>query len=609
MCCGRGIICGGRMKLLICILSLVGAGLWSAVSVNAQVNIIQEHNHLSRDGLYIDSAFTRSAAATVRRNLNFNGTISGNVYAQPLYIEGGPSGRARVIVVTESNNIYALDAITGTVIWQRNVGPPVTSGLPCGNISPLGITGTPVVHLASRSLFFDAMINGVIKKHFIFKVNVDTGATNAGWPVDVNAKARYNGMTFTSSIQNQRAALGLVNNVVYVPYSGHFGDCGTFHGWVVGVPVNNPSSVTAWATRALGGGIWGHGGVASDGTNMFVVTGNTFNTGGNWGGGEAIIRLQAGPVFSGSPANYWAPTNWLSLDNGDTDLGGCGPVLINVPGATPSQLALALGKDGKAYLLNRNNLGGITAPVASANVANSVRGQSAATYRTSLGTYFVFRNGSSAVSAYKITATNPPRIIPAWTVSQNGQGSPWVTTTDGTNNAIVWVVGSESGGDQRLHGYNGDTGAVVYAGGGPNELMTNTRKWNTGIVGRARIYFAASNKVYAFTVPTGTPTPTPTPTPIPTPRAPTNLTATAVSSGQINLSWTDNSNNETGFVINRTQDPSVLWNYVTTVGANVTSYSNTGLHASTTYFYRVQAINAGGGSAWSNTASARTPSQ
>jgi hypothetical protein len=577
--------------------SLILAGLWGAVlPITAQVNVTQEHNHLSRDGLYIDSAFTRSAAVNVRRDLNFNGTISGNVYAQPLYIEGGPSGRARVIVVTESNNIYALDALTGTVIWQRNVGAPVTLGLPCGNISPLGVTGTPVVHLASRSLFFDAMINGPTKKHFIYSLNVDTGAINPGWPVDVNATARYNGMTFTSLIQNQRAALGLVNGIVYVPYSGHFGDCGTYHGWVVGVPINNPASVTAWATTLIGGGIWGHGGVASDGTNMFVITGNTFNAGGIWGGGEAIIRLQAGPIFSGTPINYWAPINWLSLDNGDTDLGGCGAVLINLPGATPSQLALALGKDGKAYLLNRNNLGGITAPVASANVANSVRGQSAATYRTSQGTYFVFRNSNSAVSAYKITATNPPRIIPAWTVSQNGQGSPWVTTTDGTNNAIVWVVGSESGGDQRLHGYNGDTGAVVYAGGGANELMTNTRKWNTGIVGRGRIYFAASNKVYAFTV-------------IPTPRAPTNLTATAVSSSQINLSWTDNSNNETGFVINRTQDPSKLWNYVTTVAANVKSYSDTGLHASTTYFYRVQAINAGGRSAWSNTASAKTPSQ
>jgi ABC-type amino acid transport substrate-binding protein len=129
------------MKFLISISSLVVAGLWSAVPTNAQVNVTQEHNNLSRDGLYIDSAFTRSAAANVRRDLNFNGTISGNVYAQPLYVEGGPGGRAKVIVATESNNVYALDAITGTIIWQRNVGAPVTSGLPCGNINPLGITG------------------------------------------------------------------------------------------------------------------------------------------------------------------------------------------------------------------------------------------------------------------------------------------------------------------------------------------------------------------------------------------------------------------------------------------------------------------------------------
>ncbi len=83
-------------------------------------------------------------------------------------------------------------------------------------------------------------------------------------------------------------------------------------------------------------------------------------------------------------------------------------------------------------------------------------------------------------------------------MSQSGKGSPWITTTDGTNNSIVWVVGTE--GDQRLRGYNGDTGAIIYAGGGPNELMANTRKWNTGIVARGRIYFAADNKVYGFIV-------------------------------------------------------------------------------------------------------------
>jgi hypothetical protein len=243
---------------------------------------------------------------------------------------------------------------------------------------------------------------------------------------------------------------------------------------------------------------------------MFVITGNTFGTGGNWMGGEAIIRLQAGPVWSGQPTDYWAPTNWFSLDNGDTDLGGVSATLIDVPGATPSQLVLALGKDHNAYLLNRNNLGGIAAPVAQANVSSSVIiGTSAVTYRTNQGTYFAFHNDVSTISAYKITPTNPPTITFAWSMSQNGRGSPWVTTTNGTNNAIVWVAGTE--GDQRLHGYNGDTGAVVYAGGGPNELMTGTRQWNTGAVARGRIYFGADNKVYAFSVPTATPTPTPTP--------------------------------------------------------------------------------------------------
>ena len=79
---------------------------------------------------------------------------------------------------------------------------------------------------------------------------------------------------------------------------------------------------------------------------------------------------------------------------------------------------------------------------------------------------------------------------------------------------IVWVVGV--GSDQRLHGYDGDTGAVIYDGGGDNELMSGTRQWNTGMVARGRIYFGADNKVYAFQLPAGTPTPTPTATPSPT---------------------------------------------------------------------------------------------
>src|SRR5205809_7715189 len=143
------------MKPLISISSLVVAGLWSAVlPTNAQINVTQHHNHDSRDGLYIDPAFTQNAAASLTRDLSFNGTIVGNVYAQPLYIENGPGGAAMVIAVTESNNVYALDAATGAIIWQRNVGTPISSGLPCGlsNTNPYGITGTPIVDLASRAL-------------------------------------------------------------------------------------------------------------------------------------------------------------------------------------------------------------------------------------------------------------------------------------------------------------------------------------------------------------------------------------------------------------------------------------------------------------------------
>src|SRR5204863_7821084 len=114
-----------RMKSRFYIFSIVFACFWSAViPTRAQVNVTQFHNHASRDGLYIDSAFTQSAAANLTRDLNFDGTIVGNVYTQPLYIEGGPSGPI-VIAVTESNNVYALNATTGTVIWQRNVGDPV----------------------------------------------------------------------------------------------------------------------------------------------------------------------------------------------------------------------------------------------------------------------------------------------------------------------------------------------------------------------------------------------------------------------------------------------------------------------------------------------------
>jgi len=182
------------MKSSIRIFSFLVASFWAAVlPANAQVNVTQEHNNVSRDGVYIDAGFTPSAAANLTRDLNFNGTISGAVYAQPLYIEGGPNG-PMVIAVTETNNVYALNATTGLPIWSRtDIGSPVQT-TPCGGFNPTGITGTPVVDLSSRRLFFDALISGSPNKHWIYSLDVDTGATTPGWPVDLNATVVYNGI-------------------------------------------------------------------------------------------------------------------------------------------------------------------------------------------------------------------------------------------------------------------------------------------------------------------------------------------------------------------------------------------------------------------------------
>ena len=512
-----------------------------SVAGAAQVNVTQFHNHDSRDGLYVDSAFTQGAAANLARDMNFDGTIEGVVYAQPLYIEGGPGGRAMIIAVTEMNNVYALDALDGSVIWERNVGPPVSAGDICNpKFDPVGVTGTPVVDLASRALFLDAMTTpdgGETIKHLILSLNVDTGDINPGWPVDVEATASYNGINFTAEIQQQRPALGIVSNILYVGYGSMRDGC-DYHGWLVGVPIDNPATVTAWAAATAagthGGAIWGVGGIASDGNNPFVTTGNTFDTEGVWGGGEAVIRFQPGAIFSRDPTDYWVPTNWQDLDTFDEDLGGSGPLLVDVPGATPSHLVVALGKDEKAYLLDRDNLGGLEAPpLDSALVGDNSIIQAAATYRTNQATYVAFRSSRSKLSTFQITATNPPAIVSSWNATRDngGCGSPFVTSTDGTSNMIVWVVGTEdhgNPGDQRLHGYDGDTGAVVYDGGGPNELMEGTHFYSTtGIVARGRILVAGDNKVYAFGVPASSPTPTPTATPTVTPTTTPTVTPTA----------------------------------------------------------------------------------
>ncbi len=471
-------------------------------------SVLQHHKNPSRDGVYTQALITPALAAAMHVDPTFVAAIQGPTYAQPLFLDGGVGGKDLVFAATEQNWIYALDAATGATVWSKKVGEPVKlSDLPCGNITTLGITGTPVIDGASRTIFADAMTSpdgGGTKKHLIVGLSIDTGESRPGFPVDVSATAKTPGLSFDSEIENQRGALIVAGGILYVPYGGHYGDCGAFHGWVVGVPLANPSAVKAWATLGKGGGTWAPGGLSSDGNGVYLATGNTFGAP-TWLGGEAIIHLGAGPVFSNSPADYFAPTDWKALDSGDVDIGGSGPVLFDLPGAVPSKLAVALGKNGKAYLLDRENLGGVSEAVTTAEVTTNEIINAAAVVKTGTATYVILRGAgklcpsgtNGTLVALKIGVGVPPTITTAWCADGHGFGSPVVTTTDGHAGAVVWTLGAE--GDQKLHGFDADTGKEIFAGGGPGDAMSGLKRFSAPIAAKGRIFAAGASAVYAFT--------------------------------------------------------------------------------------------------------------
>jgi outer membrane protein assembly factor BamB len=475
-------------------------------------SVLQYHADAKRSGLYVDPAFTRAAAAMIKKDTSFSAMVNGQIYAQPLYFAGGPGGKDVLIVATEQNEVSALDATTGAMVWKQTLAAPVTGGLPCGNIMPLGVTGTPVIDAASRTVYVAAMTQG--PKHQVFALSIDDGSPRMGFPIDLST-VKAGSVPFDSSVQNQRGALLILNDTLYIPYGGHFGDCGAYHGWVIGVPLKTSGIPTAFATQSNGAGIWTPGGLASDGTSVFAATGNGMADGGGlftspamWGGGNAILRLtpDLNPIQQSATKDFFAAQTWAQFDQGDLDVGGSAPILFDAPGSTPSSLAMALGKSGDAYLLSVENLGGMGGMLATAKVASGGTGggmiQAATAYTTPTGTFVVFRavqqvmgcgSGMGYVGAFQINAGSPPTMKVAWCASPNGTGSPIATSTDGTAESIVWIV---AGG--KLLGYNGENGMPVYSGTAGEAGMP--AKFQTPIVAKGRMFFASGSSVIAFTL-------------------------------------------------------------------------------------------------------------
>ena len=488
--------------------TLLGAALITIVGLTvssgaepARQSILGYHADPGRSGNFVVPSLTWDRTTSMQLDGNFRPRISGHVYAQPLYWRESGSSSGDLLVATEDNVVHAIDAVSGQERWQRLLGKPVPrSSLSCGNISPLGVTGTPVIDASTEAIYLNAAVETSSgPRHLVFALSLKDGTPLPGWPIDIVEALARQGQTFVARDQNQRGALAILARNLYVPFGGHFGDCGQYRGFVVGISLSDPRTIKSWATRARGGGIWAPGGISTDGTSLFVATGNTFGAR-TWSDGEAVIRLAPDLHRSDDKRDFFAPSDWEALDARDADLGGSNPLPLEVSGGGPA-LILALGKDRKAYLLNRKNLGGIGGQLAVETVSERSIITAPATYPATDGIFVALQaegihcpTQARGLLTLKIRPGLPSAITTAWCASLRGRGAPIVTTTDGHSNAIVWVLGAE--GDNQLHGFRGDTGEKVF--NGPPQAMTGLRHFQTLIATEDRLYVAADGTIYAF---------------------------------------------------------------------------------------------------------------
>jgi hypothetical protein len=476
---------------------LLGAGGAHAASVT------EYHDAPDRAGAAIVPGLTRQSATTLHRDTSFDGRVRGAVYAQPLFWQP-PGGTGLVIVATEADVVIALDAASGRPVWSRTLGAPVPrSELPCGNIDPLGITGTPVIDAGQGALYLDAMVRTRSgPRHLVFGLSLRDGSVLPGWPVDVAAGLAARGSTFTPLLQNERGALALLGGRLFVPYGGHWGDCGPYHGWVIGLSVAHPAVFGAFATRGLKGGIWAPGGIAGAGGALLVSTGNTAGAQ-RWSDGEAVIRL--GPTLAppASRRDFFAPADWQRLDEADLDLAGANPMPVTAGGR---KLVLALGKDGNAYLLDQADLGGIGGALAVRHVADDRIITAPASWPDGADAMVAFQadgvgcpRGSAGTTlvAVRIAGGTHPGLSVAWCANLPGRGEPITTTSNAAGaDRIVWVAGA--GGDDRLHGFDARNGGPVFSGGGAADRMQGVRHFATILAAGGRLYVAGDGRVYAF---------------------------------------------------------------------------------------------------------------
>jgi len=349
----------------------------------------------------------RGLPAAGRLSVAWSRHLDGAVYGQPLIIGGA------VIAATENDSVYALARSSGRLLWRAHVGTPVPlADQPCGDIDPLGITGTPVYRPATGLVYAVTQTTG--SRHFLVGIDVGSGKVRIRRVIPApDRQRRYD---------QQRAALALANGRVYVAFGGHDGDCGPYIGSVVAIPASGRGRMRSYRVPAAReAGIWATGGpvVGPDGT-LYVSVGNGAATRSPFDGSDSVTALFPGL----HRRDLFAPNTWRADNQNDLDLGSMSPALLR------DGKILAVGKRGIGYLLRAAHLGGIGGQVASGRICQAFGGPAVAgrtVYVPCVG------SGMAAVS----TARNRLRVL--WRGPAGAWGSPVL------GGGAVWVADWNSG--------------------------------------------------------------------------------------------------------------------------------------------------------------------
>jgi hypothetical protein len=445
--------------------------------------------------VFLEPTLTKAVAATLTADTTFNtgATFTGAMWASPLYLQNGPNGKGVFFAVTTGNDVFALDETSGAQVWKHNIGssPTANGGNPtCGNIHPLGIISTPVINATTTppTIYVAGAIGTTsIMSHQVHALSTTDGTEMSGWPVNVSS-ATSGSIIFDTVHENQRSALSLVGNTLYVAYGGHIGDCGGYHGWVIGIDTQDPAMRGAWATAGQGEGIWGSAGMASDGNGVFALTGNNTAAGvTTHADSEEAVRITG----MGTMSDSFYASSWKTMDSGDADLGASNPVYVTQTGSTPSKMLVVVSKDGHMYLLDATALGGMGGQKVDFMVANGTMAihTAVASYTTAKGLYVTFGTntgalcpggGSENIMSVLIAPGSPPKPSVAWCAPLSGKVTgPISTTTDGTSDVVVWYMNNG-----KLNGVDGDTGASIFTS---TNTCANIEQWTSPIAVNGRI--------------------------------------------------------------------------------------------------------------------------